>query len=115
MATGKATTLDTKVYMAKNSEAMFKTVGDLKVGDYIIGDDGKSTKVIHLNPIIFEKTYKIYFDDGEIVECNGEHLWKVYDKDYKNRTPDHERTVIRNTDFLYTHFKDRFKKNGEKD
>ena len=75
---GKAGTLDTPVYLPTNDrkEKFFKkTIGDLKIGDKILDENGVATEVIHLNPIIFEKIYKIYFEDGETIECNGEHLW----------------------------------------
>lgn len=56
----------------------WKTVGDIQVGDYIFGKDGKLTKVLKLykNP---EKIWKITFFDGRSIDCCGEHLWQYYD------------------------------------
>ena len=116
-SSGKCTVLDTPVYCVTKDRGFDKekyprkTVRDLKIGDYIIGDDGKPTEVIHLNPIVIEDVYEIEFEDGEIIECNAEHLWIVNDRDYDKRHPDLNRFVIRNTDFIYNHFSDRF---GEK-
>ena len=90
--------------MAKNSEAMFKTVGDLKVGDQIYDESGNLTEVIHLNPIVIEDVYEVEFDDGEVVECNMEHLWSVYDRNFNQRRIEKVQ-CLRNTGFLYDNFK----------
>ena len=79
---GKAASLDTPVYSVisdRGDKYPKKTIGDLKVGDKIYDENGKLTEVIHLNPIIFEEIFEVEFEDGEIIECNGEHLWQVYD------------------------------------
>ena len=78
---GKAACLDTPIYTClKDKETQKKkrekkTIGDLKIGDKIYDEQGELTEVIHLNPVVFEKVYKVYFEDGEIIKCNGEHLW----------------------------------------
>ena len=120
--TGKAQTLDSVVYPivtegrdGREKYPAPKRFGDLKVGDVIYGDDGKPTTIIHLNPIIFEETYEVEFDDGDVVECNGEHLWNVYDLSHDNRNYDRDKVITRNTDYLYTHFSDRFRKDGYND
>ena len=119
-STGKSTLLDTEIYRATNDRGVDmypinrSTIGDLKVGDWIIGDDGKPTKVIFLNSIIFDEVYQVEFDDGEVIECNAEHLWKVHDRGFKSRNPDYNRFTLRNTEFLYYHFKD-FYSNGRRD
>lgn len=81
-----------------------KTIGDLKVGDFIYDADGKLTEVLHLNPIIFEEVYEVEFEDGEVIECNQEHLWSVYDKTFLKRKED-KILCLRSTDFLYNNFK----------
>ena len=51
---------------------------DIKVGDYIFGDNGKLTKVID---IPFDDTAPIYeltLSSGYKVKCSEGHLWKVY-------------------------------------
>ncbi len=106
---GKAVTLDTKVYVStkdrgekENRYNVTKTIGELKIGDKIFGDDGKLTEVIHLNPIIFEEVYEVEFEDGEVIEANSSHLWSVYDKSFMQRRE--RQTCLRNTDFLYSKF-----------
>lgn len=121
-SSGKAQVLDTKVYVATKDRGderfPSKTIGDLKVGDRIYGADGKLTTVIHLNPIVFEEVYEVEFEDGEIIKCNGEHLWAVYDAERKKnrgtRNTNLDYFVVRNTDFIYTHF-NRSKQEGKHD
>ena len=51
------------------------TMGDLKIGDYVISDDGNPTKVIGVFPQGKKEIYKVIMDDGSSTECCGEHLW----------------------------------------
>lgn len=54
-----------------------KTVGEIKAGDYLFGQDGKPTKVIAIHPQPEEKEiWRITFSDGRVAECCGEHLWE---------------------------------------
>jgi hypothetical protein len=82
-SSGKAQVLETPVYIKDSTgknKYQKKTIGDLKVGDFIYDNEGKLTQVIHLNPIIFDNVYEIEFEDGEKIQCNKEHLWQVYDE-----------------------------------
>ena len=106
----KALTLDTPVHCSlkdrgeKEEKYPKYTIGDLKVGDKIYDNNGKLTEVLHLNPIIFDEVYEVEFEDGEIIECNMEHLWSVYDKNFLKRK-DENLLCLRNTGFLYDNFK----------
>lgn len=74
-AAGKMLDLNTRI-PTPNGDV---TIGDLKVGDTIFGDDGKPTKVVYLSPIkVPEKTYMVEFEDGEKIHACSEHLWSVY-------------------------------------
>lgn len=87
---GKALSLDTKVYCnekvynEKNNcyeyKDVVKTIGELRVGDKIYDDTNKLTEVIHLNPVVFDDEFDIYFEGGEVIKCNQDHLWFIYDK-----------------------------------
>lgn len=55
----------------------FKNMGDIKVGDYVIGSNGKPTKVIGVYPHKNWQFYKVTFSDGVSCECGKEHLWAV--------------------------------------
>lgn len=113
---GKCLSLETPVYVApqdRGDKYPQKTIGDLKVGDKIYGDNGRLTEVIHLNPIVIEDVYEIELEDGETIKCNAEHLWTIYDKNFNKRRI--EKVLCeRHTDFLYNNFKIQDKKNDKK-
>lgn len=68
--------LDTLVMTPKG----LRELGSLKIGDYVIGSDGKPTKVIHTVDWGERQVYKVYFTDGTWTECDAEHLWQVKSK-----------------------------------
>lgn len=51
--------------------------GSLKLGDQVIGSDGKPQYVIGVYPQGVRPIYKIEFTDGTYVNCDLEHLWSV--------------------------------------
>lgn len=55
----------------------YKLMGDIKVGDYVIGQNGKPTKVIGVYPHKDWEFYRVEFSDGVSTECGKEHLWNV--------------------------------------
>ena len=90
-ATGKLESLNTIVFKVsrddfgekkenKYSSKMIK-LQDLKNGDWIYNENCEPVEVIQLHPIIFTENYKVYFDDGEIIECGGTHEWLVLQDD----------------------------------
>lgn len=54
-----------------------KLWGDITVGDYLFGDDGKPTKVVDIPFDGDCDTYRITLRDGRSVLASDEHLWKV--------------------------------------
>ena len=54
---------------------------DIKVGDFVIGRDGKETKVIGVYPQPLQDCYKIYLKDGREIVCDSPHEWTVKLKD----------------------------------
>jgi hypothetical protein len=63
-----------------------KKIGDLKIGDEVIGSNGKSCNVIGVFPQGKKETYKITFNDGYTILAGDEHLWSVSSGNYgKNR------------------------------
>jgi hypothetical protein len=54
--------------------------GDLKEGDDIFGEDGKTYKVKIAHPIQKEEAYKISFDDGTYTYAHAGHLWYTHTK-----------------------------------
>jgi len=61
----------------------FKKVGDIQVGDQLIGEDGKPTNVIAIPYKGVRPCYLITFDDGAQIVAGKEHLWKCQTE--KNR------------------------------
>lgn len=54
----------------------YTTFGDIKVGDNVIGIDGKSYNVTGVHKIETElETYEVVFDDGTSVKVGGDHEW----------------------------------------
>lgn len=56
----------------------WKTMEEIKVGDFVIGADGKPTEVLGEKTRNPESVYEVVFTDGTIVECSADHLWKVH-------------------------------------
>lgn len=64
-------------------------MGDIRPGGYVVGSDGRPTRVVEVFPQGIKDCYRITFSDGESVRCSGDHLWSVYrdgnDADYCRR------------------------------
>lgn len=61
-------------------------MGELKVGDYVIGSNGKPTKVIGVYPKGIHEVYEVVFRDGTIVECSKDHVWAVKSTQFGKRS-----------------------------
>ena len=71
---GKANPVDTPIPTPDG----WKTVGDIKVGDYLFDRYGKPTLVTGVYPQGTIDTYEITLKDGRKVKCAEDHLWAVY-------------------------------------
>lgn len=71
---GKALPVDTPVLTTKG----WKKHGDLQLGDYVFGDDGKPKKVIANFGKYEWNTQKVIFADGNELVAAKEHVWKIY-------------------------------------
>ena len=79
---GKALSLDTPL----PTPTGWTTMGDVKVGDYILGDDGEPVKVSFATDIMYgRKCYEIEFDNGEKIKADAEHLWKFCSSIFKRK------------------------------
>ncbi|MEE6164217.1 MULTISPECIES: PhoH family protein [unclassified Mycolicibacterium] len=56
----------------------FRAIGDIKVGDFVIGSDGSPTEVTGVYPQGFKEIYRVYTQDGASTLASGDHLWAVY-------------------------------------
>ena len=58
----------------------FTKMGDLQIGDYVFGHDGKPTQIIDIFELGEQDVYKLTFNDGRTSLCTKEHLWDVIDR-----------------------------------
>lgn len=71
---GKAHPYDEFVYTPQGK----KQWKDIKIGDFVYGDDGNITKVIDVPFDGIAPIYEIELSNGYKVKCSEGHLWKVY-------------------------------------
>lgn len=74
VGTGKAQPLDTLIWTPNGAKKM----GDLKVGDKILGVNSDIQTVIGIFPQGEIDCYKVTFTDGTSTECSKDHLWTVH-------------------------------------
>jgi hypothetical protein len=72
-ATGKSLPADAPVL----TPAGYRSIGDLSVGDMVIGRNGRPTRVTGVYPQGQQPTYMLLFSDGAWVECSEDHLWQI--------------------------------------
>jgi hypothetical protein len=61
------------------------TMGSIKVGDYVIGRDGKQTKVLGVFPKGKKMVYRFTTTDNTVTECCEDHLWLTQTFEDKKR------------------------------
>lgn len=72
----------------------YRKMGNIKVGDEVIGRNGKPTKVAEIFPLGKVQCYKITFSDGSFTEVSDEHLWNVQTINYRAKYKDKWDTVV---------------------
>ncbi|ODQ94270.1 phosphate starvation-inducible protein PhoH [Mycolicibacterium holsaticum] len=78
---GRAQPLFTEVLTPEG----FQPIGDLNVGDFVIGSDGRPTEVLGVYPQGFKEIYRVYTQDGSSTLASGDHLWSVYTRSDRYR------------------------------
>jgi hypothetical protein len=73
MGLGKAEYVDNQVFTPNGRQK----IGTLRVGDYVIGSDGKPTLVEGVFPQGTKDLYRVTFNDGYSILVCKEHLWSV--------------------------------------
>lgn len=58
---------------------------DLAVGSQVCNPDGTIATVIGIYPRGLQQFYRVTFADGASVECDGDHLWGVRDRNARKR------------------------------
>jgi replicative DNA helicase len=73
-ALGKALALDTPL----PTPTGWTTMGEVQAGDYLIGADGKPTRVLAATEVLHERPcFEVEFDDGAVIVADGEHQWRT--------------------------------------
>ncbi len=75
---GKAQPLDALIASPQG----FLKMEDMHPGSVISGSDGAPQKVKSVHPQGITDMYAVSFIDGRTVRCSGEHLWKVFQKQW---------------------------------
>lgn len=71
---GKALALDTPL----PTPTGWTTMGEVKVGDELLGADGLPTRVTAAFEVRHDRPcYEVEFSDGSVIVADGEHLWKT--------------------------------------
>ncbi len=65
--------LDAKIL----TPAGWTTMGDVGVGDRVVGSDGQSHYVTGVYPQGVQDIYRVTFSDGAVAECTLDHVWRV--------------------------------------
>ncbi len=78
---GRAQPVFTKVLTPEG----FRPIGDIKVGDLVIGSNGEPTPVLGVYPQGKKEVYRVTAQDGSSTLCCGEHLWTVRTASDKRR------------------------------
>jgi phosphate starvation-inducible PhoH-like protein len=63
----------------------FTTIGNLSVGDFVVGSDGRPTEVLGVYPQGRKPVYRVQTQDGASTLACGEHLWAVATPSDKRR------------------------------
>jgi phosphate starvation-inducible PhoH-like protein len=71
---GRAQPVFTKVLTPNG----FRPIGELQVGNRVIGSDGQPTEVLGVYPQGFKEIYRVHTQDGSSTLASGDHLWSVY-------------------------------------
>jgi phosphate starvation-inducible PhoH-like protein len=70
---GRAQPVETPVLTPRG----FRPIGNLRVGDLVVGSNGLPTPVLGVYPQGVKQIYRVRTQDGASTLCCGEHLWTV--------------------------------------
>jgi phosphate starvation-inducible PhoH-like protein len=78
---GRAQPMFTKVLTPSG----FRPIGELRVGEFVIGSDGHPTEVLGVYPQGLKEIYRVSTQDGSSTLASGDHLWSVYTRSDRRR------------------------------
>ena len=76
----------------------YRPIGSLRLGDLVIGSDGRPTRVEGVYPQGVKDVFRVTMTDRTSTRCCGEHLWTVYTRDAKRRG--HGPKVVQTTEMI---------------
>ena len=82
---GRAQPVDTPVLTPDG----FRPIGELHVGDLVVGSDGRPTPVLGVHPQGAKDVYRVSSQDGASTLACGEHLWSVATRSDRRRGKGH--------------------------
>jgi len=82
------------------TETGWTKIGDLNIGDKIVSPYGKLEIVDGIFDKGIKPTYEITFADGRKTECCEDHLWKIYNKNFKTYKDSKDGWIICDTNKL---------------
>ncbi|MFT4087094.1 MAG: PhoH family protein [Gordonia sp. (in: high G+C Gram-positive bacteria)] len=78
---GRAQPLSTRVL----TPVGYRKIGDIEVGDEVIGSNGRPTEVLGVYPQGFKGIVRLTAQDGATTLCSEDHLWSVYTRSDRRR------------------------------
>ncbi|KRC93015.1 replicative DNA helicase [Terrabacter sp. Root85] len=76
-AMGKALALDTPL----PTPAGWTTMGEVAVGDFVIGSDGRPTRVVAATEVMDDRPcYEVEFSDGSVLVADEQHQWLTHSR-----------------------------------
>jgi replicative DNA helicase len=85
-ALGKAVALSTPL----PTPSGWTTMGDLKAGDWLLGADGKPTKVVAATDVMAGRPcYEVEFDDGSVIVADAQHQWRTDTRAARRQRSEH--------------------------
>ena len=82
---GRAQPVDTKVLTPDG----FRPIGELAVGDLVVGSNGEPTVVLGVYPQGEKEIFRVTTQDGASTLASGDHLWAVSTRDDRRRNRPH--------------------------
>lgn len=69
----------------------WSTMGNLKINDFVVGSNGKPTKITGIFEQGIKDVYEVSFLDGSKVKCGLDHLWTI--SEWKKRQTNGKKTT----------------------
>ncbi|WP_439675910.1 replicative DNA helicase [Embleya sp. MST-111070] len=98
-AMGKALALDTPL----PTPTGWTTMGEVRVGDLLIGADGAPTRVVAATEVLNDRPcYEVEFSDGAVIVADGAHQWvtetRAERRAVRDHAPEASRGAVRTTE-----------------